>query len=939
VAADRVLSTEERRRADSLFDRFLEASPSERERQLEALGSEPGAVREAVIELVRLAETPESVAVKRFNLDGSALAAVESKTRGVAALLGTDVGPYRLVDRIGEGGMGSVYLAERADGSFEKQVAIKVSGLFSPSGEEQFERERQILASLSHPNIAHLIDGGITPTGLPYLAMEYVEGVDLVSYCDQHQLDVVARIDLFLTVIDAVAHAHGNLIVHRDLKPSNILVDRSGQVKLLDFGIAKLVSPSEEGLTATGDESATITRLGLMTPEYASPEQARGEAITTATDIYQLGAILYELLTGERPIRIEGRTPAEIERAICSNEPTPPSRVWATKPRAIDGESRGEERSSTRAQLSRTLSGDLDAITLTALRKTPARRYRTANDMAEDLRRYRRGLPVSARPDTLRYRAGKAVRRNPVPIAASVAFIALLLTYATTATLQSRRLAEQRDRAHAEARKAEEVTDFVLGVFELSAPEEAAKANLGDTITARELLMRAEEELRDDLHGTPEARGAMLDVIGRVYTSLGLYPEAIDLLEEARALREAAPPERRLDHAETLSNLATVHLRRGDLDRAVELAEQSVAEIAVFDSPSGIDTVTPMVEALSVIAPAEELLGNLAASRSAAERALDLQRSAGIQNETTGFLLGQLGQAAYQESDYEGAFRYFDEGSRIAEEAGDTVLLVELRGAATASLVGLGDLTRAIEGYSSTIEALERARGADHPSIGGWERGLGAVLFRLGRYAEAEASLRSGLARQVAGYGAAHHKVAKSRFELGELLRDVGRFEEAEAEYDQALEILSSALPTGHPHLARAAAGRASLYLDRGEAERAEPILRESHQILSTALPESEHAGRIAIDLGRCLLATGESGAATQLLQSGLAALESAHAEGDPRIARAALVIAESLAAVSRNEEALGFLSPYEGDLGRALGFESRDAVREAELRARLAAD
>jgi len=909
-------------------------------------------VREAVIELVRLSETPESVAVERFNLDASAVAAVESRTRGLDALLETEVGPYRLVDRIGDGGMGSVYLAERADGWFEKRVAIKVSRLFSPGGEEQFERERQILASLSHPNIAHLIDGGVTPTGLPYLAMEYVEGVDFVTYCDQYQLDVNARIDLFLEVIDAVAHAHGNLIVHRDLKPSNILVDPSGQVKLLDFGIAKLVSGFDDSSPTAGDEetvaATTITRLGLMTPEYASPEQARGEAITTATDIYQLGAILYEVLTGERPVQIDGRTPAEIERAICSSEPTPPSRVWApdslesaasARRSSTGGERRNGSGGSARAYLSRTLRGDLDAITLTALRKTPARRYRTANDMARDLRRYRRGLPVSARSDTLRYRVGKAVRRNPLPIAACAAFTALLIAYATTATLQSRRFAEQRDRAHAEARKAEEVTDFVLGVFELSAPEEAVRANLGDTITARELLTRAEKQIGDELQDTPETRGAMLDVIGRVYTSLGLYPEAIGLLEEARTLRRDASPENGLDHAETLSNLATAHLRRGELDRAVELARKAVAEIAAFDNPSGIETIEPMVEALSVVAPAEELLGNLAASRRAAKRALDLQHSAGVRNETTGFLLAQLGQAAYQESDYEEAFRYFDEGSQIAEMAGETLLLAELRGAATTSLVGLGDLTRAIEGYSSTIDALERARGVDHPSIGGWERGLGIVLFRLGRYAEAETSLRSAIARQVDGYGGGHHETAKSRFELGQLLRDVGRFEKAEAEYEQAIETLSSALPAGHPHLARATSGLASLYLDRGEAARAEPILRESYQILSTESPGSEHIGHVAIDLGRCLLVMGDPEAAIELQQEGISTLMAAYPEGDPRTARAALLIAESLAAVSRVDEALEFLTPYEGDLGRALGFETRDAVRAAELQARLVSD
>ena len=360
----------------------------------------------------------------------------------VEDLSGSRVGPYRLVHVLGRGGMSAVYLGERVDGDFQQTVAVKVIRRGMDSGPilRRFRTERRALAALEHPNIARLIDGDETADGRPYLVMEYVNGLPIDRYCEQRQLSIAARVDLFRGVCEAVQHAHGRLVVHRDLKPSNILVSDDGRVKLLDFGIAKLLEPRDMGLTAT------VQRM--MTPRYASPEQVRGEPVTTATDIYSLGVLLYELLTDKPPYQLERATSQEVERVICATEPARPSTVVAAGSR-----------------VARSLAGDLDNIVLKAMRKEPERRYISAEHLAEDLQRHEEGLPVQARPDTFGYRAHKFVRRNLVAVvAATVVTLALV-----GATAVSTRLYLQSEQARKEAdtqrRTAARVSDFLQSMM------------------------------------------------------------------------------------------------------------------------------------------------------------------------------------------------------------------------------------------------------------------------------------------------------------------------------------------------------------------------------------------------------------------------------------------------------------------------------------------
>ncbi len=417
---------------------------------------------------------------------------------------GTRLGPYVLAEEIGRGGMGVVHRAHRADGEFQDEVVIKLMppALDTPQRRARFLLERQLLASLRHPRIAQLLDGGFTDSGQPYLVLEYVQGEPIDIAVEQQELGLRARLRLFLAVLEAVAHAHRNLVVHRDLKPSNVLVTGDGHVKLLDFGIAKVIEENEGALSLTG------TGMPLMTPAYASPEQVRGEAITTAVDVYQLGLLLYLLLTGVQPQRDAGDSVAGLERAVCRTEIALPSSACLHPWR-------------------RRLRGDLDRILQRALAKEPARRYASADAMAEDLRRHLDGRPILASGDSAPYRAAKFISRHQVLAATIAAVAAAVIVFAVVDTARVR---TERDRAQLEARQREEVTDLLVGLFKASGDAPAR----AEEVTARELLDRGVVRIRSELAEQPELRARMLGVIGEAATNVGLYEQAQPLLEEAQ---------------------------------------------------------------------------------------------------------------------------------------------------------------------------------------------------------------------------------------------------------------------------------------------------------------------------------------------------------------------------------------------------------------------
>ena len=449
------------------------------------------------------------------------------------------VGPYRVLHEIGQGGMANVFLAVREGGDFEQRVAIKVlRGLLGGDALRRFRAERQILASLEHPSIARLLDGGTTPDGVPYLAMEFVDGVPIDSYCRDHRLSIRERLQLFCRVCDAVSHAHRNLVVHRDLKPSNILITADGTPKLLDFGIARLLV--DDGPSAP----LTMTGMRMLTPEYASPEQVRGEPITTAADVYSLGVLLFELLTGQRPLSFTTRQTSEIERVVCTTEPRRPSTTVKS------------------SKESRLLAGDLDTIVLTALRKEPARRYASASRLAEDIRRHLDGRPVIARQPTWAYRTSRFIGRHRAGVAMATVLTILVIGFAVTLVQQNRRVRLERDAS-------EQVTNLLLEMYSSYDPT----ASRGSRVTAQELLDRGASRIQAELKNQPLMLARMLDRFGALYTSIGLPQRAVDVLRSSLAARGGGET---LETAETLTQLAIALTDTGELAEAEDKAQRAV---------------------------------------------------------------------------------------------------------------------------------------------------------------------------------------------------------------------------------------------------------------------------------------------------------------------------------------------------------------------------
>ena len=684
------LSLDRWQQIDTLFAAALERPADERTAFLRAsCGQDPSLYHEV---LALLASDTEAASV----LGESATDFAAPLLPGLQEALGSEtdlpagarVGPYRIEGLLGRGGMGRVYLAERADGAFEKRVALKVvkRGMDTDEVLARFRRERQLLAGLDHPHIARLLDGGATEDGRPYLVMECVEGEPITAYADRHRLPLDARLALFEQIAEAVAYAHRNLVVHRDLKPSNILVTEDGQAKLLDFGIAKLL----------GDDDAAHTREGLrlLTPEYAAPEQVRGEAVTTATDVYALGVLLYELMTGRRPCDLAGPGLLARERALLHAEPPRPSAALVPEAAAA--------RATTPERLRRRLNGDLDTIVLKALRREPERRYASVGALREDLRRAQRGLPVEARPESALYRAGKFVRRHRLGVAAATAFVLLLAGSVVALGLQQRQTARERDRAEAARARAEQTAGFLEGLFDAADPFAPERL---DTLRARDLLARGQAAAERDLAEQPLLQAQLLGAIGRAYTRLGLYAEAEAVLRralvrEALAINRAALGDDHPHVADNLSLLGSVLRGQGRLDEAAEALREAIARTRGDRDP---------------------------------DVAVALNTYAGV-------LLAQ--------EDFAGAEAVLDEAIGIVRDAlGDDHPAVAFNVARRAQIYhARGDHAAAVEDQREALRIFEARFGAGSLHVALAQASLGGCLADLGRYAEAEAQLQASLA-------------------------------------------------------------------------------------------------------------------------------------------------------------------------------------------------
>jgi serine/threonine-protein kinase len=893
------------RRLDALLGRLFDAGPEERQAMLSELEREDPALGAKARRLLAAAEggpIEPGGALADTVLDRMAGAEAPPEPLPHPA----SVGPWRLLEELGRGGMGVVYLAERAGGGFEQRVALKLlpAGPHSDALRLRFEQERQILARLEHPNIARLVDGGVTDDGAPWFAMEHVVGERIDAWCDRRRLPVEDRLALFTEVAEAVQAAHRNLVVHRDLKPANILVTRDGVVKLLDFGIAKPLEADGGAL----DVTRTLHRV--LTPEYATPEQIRGEAVTTASDVYQLGLLLHELLTGRRAQQLTDTTPQGIERTVCEEPPTRPSLAVARPPQPAAGGDDAESstdtgaealaavRRSTPNRLRRRLRGDLDTIVLTALRKEPERRYASAEGMAEDVRRHLGDLPVRARPDSMTYRTGRFVRRHA---AAVVATLAVLLLVGALVAAYTVRLQRERDRARAEAAKAAEVTELLTGLLEDADPDRSQ----GGEVTVRQVLDRAARSVELELPSQPGLQATMQALIGRVYGQLELHEEAETQLAAALERQRTVLGPDHPEVAATAERLALVHMGLADWDEAEALGQESLSI-----RRRAFGTGHPaLAGSLVALARVRSLRGQTEEGRAMIERALAVldddspesrRRRADVLNVAARieYEAGELARAeelARRELELR---RGFDPAkTRALAKALDSL----------ANMLALGGRPKQLaEAEVALLEAIEIERellGEGYYGTAYLLSQLAGTRARRGDFAGGERTFIEALDVATGALGPAHPEVAVLLNNIAVFYHRQGSWPEAIDYYTRSLGLRERVLERTHPLIGTTRA-YLGLALHMAGDPRAEATYREAlAELVESRGAEHEKVGNLRTDLGVLLAEEGRYSEALPELRAGLAIARPIFGDEDQRTDSARSGLGFALCGLGRPEE------------------------------------
>ncbi len=715
------------------------------------------------------------------------------------------VGPYRLLRKIAEGGMGSVYLAARADAEFDRQVVLKLirQGMESAEVRQRFRVERQILASLEHPWIARLYDGGTSDENLPYLVMEYVEGIPIDEYCDREGASLDQRLALFRKVCAAVQTAHQNLVVHRDLKPSNILVTPEGEPKLLDFGIAKMLDPE----TATGDGAATVPWSRWLTPDYASPEQIFGRRVTTASDVYSLGVLLCKLLTGQLPRRFASRSPAELERLVAEKPVTKPSELLRRNAAAAP-------ESVSRHQL----QGDLDTIVLEALHEDPSRRYASVEQLAEDIARFQGGFPVRARRDQAFYRLRKLLRRHRLAAAVTSAFVALLVVGILTLAAKSARIAHERDQLRA-------VLAFVKDVFKVAAE--------GEELTVREAVDRSAAILDRRFKDRPEVYATLVDTTGTIYMNLWEIEPALAQLERAVEMRRRLYGDDSPELAESLSSLGLALGFQGDFENGEANAREALQRTRQRLDARHPELIRPLNNLVTLLC----FKGDIPAADEPSSEALDLARE--LMSEDREELVTAVGNRALvltKKGEAEDAVKLYREAldlrrryhgeahpdvavmlnnlalllkqqDRFVEAADryrqalalqrrlfgedDPKLALTLNNLASLQLA-TGDAVSAAESYGAARDLIEQTFGRDHNGFVVTSAGLAAALNARGEPQAAVSLLVADLERWRQRFGGSW-LLAQAESVLGESLTALERFAEAEDYLTRSYEVIREA--------------------------------------------------------------------------------------------------------------------------------------------------
>jgi eukaryotic-like serine/threonine-protein kinase len=946
----RPLDRERWQRVSAVLDAAMELPPAARAAYLDHECAGDADLRRQVEELLRADADADAFLAGSASERAAPLVAELADLEAPAAAVGErTVGAYRLGRLLGEGGMGVVYLAERVDGQFDQQVAIKIlkHGVPGLDAERRFRQERQILAHLQHPGIARLLDGGVTGDGSPFFVMERVEGTPITEYCDARRLGVEQRLRVFLEVCEAVQYAHQSLVVHRDLKPSNILLDAGGRAKLLDFGIAKILAQGTE--VPSGEAGRTALRA--MTPEYAAPEQVRGEAVTTATDVYALGVLLYELLAGERPYRVPRGSAAELERAILEQEPARPS----DRARAVPGASAKDR--------ARRLRGDLDRIVLQALQKDPRRRYPSAEALANDIRRHLEGQPVFARGDAVTYRLSKFLRRHRLAMSAAALVVLSLVGGLVAATVQARR-------AQREARKAEAVKNFLQSLFSASNPAEAQ----GRQRTARDLLDDGARRVETELQEQPEVQSEVARLIAATYQGLGEYDRAASLLRADLERRRRLDGPHSTAAAESLTHLADVLYDQGRVDPAAPLYEEA---LAIQRRMRG-ERSPEVAELLWDIAGVKRNRGDLAAAEGLQKQALAIDiESRGEDSREA---------AAVRESL---AITYAD-GDRYAEAAAMQQPVVAWRERHSGPdhpetliarynhatyLLALGHAAEVAQIAEDVAARQRRVLGARHADLATSLRLLARALDASGRSEEARAPIVEAAAIHRESHGPRHTLFSLDVAWEAVIDARSGRVEEARREVGEAIGIVDAHPAQGaivasirstaggalaeagdlggaDAQLSLALAGFRALHREgisygraldaladvtrrRGHPAHAAELAEQALAIIERSGGAEHPASALArVHLGAAQWAAGRSEAGEARLRSGVASLATAFPAGHGDLATGRFLLGEALARTGRAAEAEPLLMDALG--WRQAHFGPADA-RTAEVRGALA--
>lgn len=909
-------------RIEDVFNGVVERPLHEQESALDDACAGDSELRAAVQRLLSAHNSAESRV--RGVVDRAVVSTATSPDR-----VGEKVGPYDLIRPIGEGGMGSVYLARRTDDVHGAEVAVKIlkQSVIDAERIRRFRAERHILAELSHPGVARLLDGGATEDGAPYLVMEYVDGTPIDDFCAAHELRPRQILELFRKVCDAVAYAHSRLIVHRDIKPANILVTEDGEPKLLDFGIAKLME--DDG----AEEAGGLTRTGFrpMTPNYASPEQVRGDPIGTSTDVYALGVVLYELFTGMLPYPVQGASGRTLEDAILGHTPAAPSvivtREHAT--RSSDG-ARTEHGRGTTMPSGRDLRGDLDTIVLKALHKDPHRRYASVEQLSEDLGRHLSGLPVRARPDTLTYRASKFVQRNRGSVLSGTLALIVIISLGASSALQSVRLQQERDALEVERDRAAAVSDFLIDVFRSNDPNESQ----GLDITAREILANGGRSVREELADEPVVQAAVMDAIGDVYQRLGVYDSAAALQSERVDRVRVHFGERSLEAADALLDFGSVlrdQDRFGEAEEATETALEIRQEILGPEDPA--------------TAEAWNNLGTLYGSRSEFARAAEAHeealriRSARLGEEDPATITSLNNLA----STYNDLGR-FDDAIAAGERAlaarralygtDHTSVAISLNNVASAYEYA-GRYDEALPLYEESIEIRERLYPPNHPSILTVVNNLGTLYSRMRdnerareRFAVAVAAHRSRGDRMM---------LARSLVNLGTVTARTGRHGEAAELLEESIALFTELLGPENPILGYALGGLAEARRGVGDVAGAEEALREAIRIQRVALADTDPALLSSISLlSTVLIEVGRYAEADPLAYEVFEAANATLAEDHPLRIRFAVDLARLRIAQEQPAEARMLLEAAERAATAARGVDDPNGTAARRLLAEL---